>query len=60
MVRLPVKTLADTAEDETDARTRAFYERAGVHHVDTIDPDPGWEPGGPCAIYVRSIGTTVE
>ena len=34
----------DTAPYEA---TRAFWERNGFVHVDTIDPLPGWEPGNP-------------
>lgn len=52
---LAVKTLADTAEDENYARTRAFYEKEGFRHVETIDPYPGWDPGNPCAIYVKPL-----
>jgi hypothetical protein len=35
--------------------TRAFWERNGFIHVDTIDPLPGWEPGNPAAIYVAAL-----
>lgn len=52
---LTVKTLADTVEDENYARTRHFYEKQSFRHVDTIDPYPGWDPGNPCAIYVRPL-----
>ena len=52
---LTVKTLADTVEDENYARTRAFYEKEGFLHVETIDPFPGWDPGNPCAIYVKPL-----
>ncbi|HEX5290374.1 MAG TPA: hypothetical protein VFX25_16040 [Streptosporangiaceae bacterium] len=38
--------------------TRAFWERNGFVHVDTIDPLPGWEPGNPAAIYVAAIRPT--
>jgi len=52
---LAVKTLADTVESENDARTRAFYEKEGFRHVETIDSFPGWDPGNPCAIYVKPL-----
>ena len=38
--------------------TRAFWERNGFVHVDTIDPLPGWEPGNPAAIYVAALRPT--
>jgi hypothetical protein len=45
----------DTAPYEA---TRAFWERNGFVHVDTIDPLPGWEPGNPAAIYVAALRPT--
>jgi hypothetical protein len=41
-----------------DVATRAFYERNGFVHVDTIDPLPGWPPGNPAAIYVAAFRGT--
>jgi ribosomal protein S18 acetylase RimI-like enzyme len=38
--------------------TRAFWERNGFIHIDTIDPLPGWQPGNPAAIYVAAIRPT--
>jgi GNAT superfamily N-acetyltransferase len=38
--------------------TRAFWERHGFVHVDTIDPLPGWPPGNPAAIYVAALRPT--
>ena len=38
--------------------TRAFWERNGFVHIDTIDPLPGWPPGNPAAIYVAAIRPT--
>jgi GNAT superfamily N-acetyltransferase len=38
--------------------TRAFWERNGFVHVDTIDPLPGWPPGNPAAIYVAALRPT--
>lgn len=52
---LSVKTLAPTVDNDTYARTRAFYEKEGFRHVETVDPFPGWEPGNPCAIYVKPL-----
>ncbi|WP_049981095.1 hypothetical protein [Halolamina rubra] len=52
---LTVKTLAATVDDDHYARVRSFYERAGFRHVETIDPYPEWEPGNPCAIYVKPL-----
>jgi Hemerythrin HHE cation binding domain len=33
------------------AAGRAFWERRGFIHVDTIDPLPGWQPGGIRAFF---------
>ncbi len=52
---LEVKTLAPTVEYAPYAHTRRFYERRGFIHLETIDPYPEWEPGNPCAIYVKVI-----
>jgi GNAT superfamily N-acetyltransferase len=52
---LTVKTLAATVESEHYARVREFFEEAGFRHVKTIDPYPEWEPGNPCAIYVKPL-----
>lgn len=52
---LTVKTLADTVASQTYERTRRFYEKEGFLHIETIDPYPGWEPGNPCAIYVKPL-----
>jgi GNAT superfamily N-acetyltransferase len=38
--------------------TRAFWERNGFVHVDTIDPLPGWQAGNPAAIYVAALRPT--
>jgi ribosomal protein S18 acetylase RimI-like enzyme len=38
--------------------TRAFWERNGFIHIDTIDPLPGWRPGNPAAIYVAAVRPT--
>lgn len=52
---MKVKTLADTVDDENYERTREFYENEGFLHIETIDPYPEWDPGNPCAIYVRPL-----
>jgi len=56
VVMVEVKTLDASADYEPYEATRAFYERMGFVHLDTIDPYPGWEPGNPCAIYVTALG----
>jgi len=53
-----VKTLDSSAGYAPYEATRAFYERNGFVHVDTIDPLPGWPPGNPAAIYVVALGKT--
>ncbi len=52
---LEVKTLAAEARSRRYAGTRAFYEKNGFLHVETISPYPAWDPGNPCAIYVRVL-----
>lgn len=52
---LKVKTLDESANYEPYERTRKFYEKCDFLHIDTIDPFPGWEPGNPCAIYVKIL-----
>lgn len=53
-----VKTLDATANYEPYVSTRAFWERRGFVQIDCIDPLPGWDPGNPSAIYVRSLAVT--
>ncbi|GLY65540.1 GNAT family N-acetyltransferase [Amycolatopsis taiwanensis] len=53
-----VKTLDASAGYEPYRATRAFWERRGFIHVDTIDPPPGWEPGNPAAIYIAALAPT--
>ena len=55
-VLLQVKTLAATMDYRPYAITRQFYEKCGFFHLETIDPFPGWDPGNPCAIYVKVLG----
>jgi GNAT superfamily N-acetyltransferase len=38
--------------------TRAFWERNGFIHIDTIDPLPDWPPGNPAAIYAAALRST--
>jgi GNAT superfamily N-acetyltransferase len=53
-----VKTLDRSSGYLPYAATRAFWERNGFVHVDTIDPLPDWEPGNPSAIYVAALRAT--
>jgi hypothetical protein len=53
-----VKTLDASSGYEPYVATRAFWEARGFVQVDRIDPLPGWNPGNPCAIYVRAIAVT--
>jgi GNAT superfamily N-acetyltransferase len=50
-----VKTLDARAGYQPYVATRAFWERHGFVHIDTIDPLPGWPPGNPAAIYVAAL-----
>ena len=52
------KTLDRSAGYQPYEATRAFWERSGFVHVDTIDPLPGWQPGNPAAIYVAALRPT--
>jgi GNAT superfamily N-acetyltransferase len=52
------KTLDRSSGYRPYEATRAFWERNGFVHVDTIDPLPGWEPGNPAAIYVAALRPT--
>jgi GNAT superfamily N-acetyltransferase len=52
------KTLDASADYEPYVATRAFWERHGFVHIDTIDPLPGWEPGNPAAILVCVLAST--
>lgn len=52
------KTLDRSSGYRPYEATRAFWERNGFIHVDTIDPLPGWQPGNPAAIYVAAFGPT--
>lgn len=52
---LEVKTLsADVNYSPYDA-TRQFYEKMGFLHLETINSYPGWDPGSPCAIYIKVL-----
>jgi ribosomal protein S18 acetylase RimI-like enzyme len=53
---LEVKTLDASASSPAYEVARRFYERRGFELLETIDPFPGWEPGNPCAIYVKALG----
>jgi GNAT superfamily N-acetyltransferase len=52
------KTLDRSSGYRPYEATRAFWERNGFVHVDTIDPLPGWEPGNPAVIYVAALRPT--
>jgi hypothetical protein len=52
------KTLDRSSGYRPYEATRAFWERNGFVHVDTIDPLPGWKPGNPAAIYVAALRPT--
>jgi GNAT superfamily N-acetyltransferase len=52
------KTLDRSSGYRPYEATRAFWERNGFVHVDTIDPLPGWPPGNPAAIYVAALRPT--
>jgi GNAT superfamily N-acetyltransferase len=52
------KTLDRSSGYRPYEATRAFWERNGFVHIDTIDPLPGWPPGNPAAIYVAALHPT--
>jgi ribosomal protein S18 acetylase RimI-like enzyme len=52
------KTLDRSSGYRPYEATRAFWERNGFIHVDTIDPLPDWPPGNPAAIYVAALRPT--
>ncbi len=52
---LEVKTLSEDIKDSYYEKTRRFYKKLGFVHLETINPYPGWDPGNPCAIYVKII-----
>ena len=52
---LYVKTLSEDVKYPPYEITRLFYRKVGFIHLETIDPYPGWDPGNPCAIYVRIL-----
>ena len=52
------KTLDRSSGYRPYEATRAFWERNGFVHVDTIDPLPGWPAGNPAAIYVAALRRT--
>jgi GNAT superfamily N-acetyltransferase len=52
------KTLDRSSGYRPYEATRAFWDRNGFIHVDTIDPLPGWQPGNPAAIYVAALRAT--
>jgi ribosomal protein S18 acetylase RimI-like enzyme len=52
---LEVKTLSKDIKNSYYEKTRRFYKKLGFVHLETIDHYHGWDPGNPCAIYVKII-----
>ncbi len=52
---LVVKTLSEDLDYPPYEITRRFYKKMGFINLETIDPYPEWEPGNPCAIYVKVL-----
>ena len=52
------KTLDRSSGYRPYEATRAFWERNGFIHIDTIDPLPDWQPGNPAAIYAAALRPT--
>lgn len=52
---LEVKTLSPGTDYLPYENTRRFYDKSGFLLMDIIDPYPGWEPGNPCAVYVKIL-----
>ncbi len=52
---LMVKTLSEDVEYPPYEITRRFYRKKGFIRLETIEPYPEWEPGNPCAIYVKIL-----
>jgi len=50
-----IKTLSEDVYYFPYEKTRRFWKKKGFIHLDTIEPFPGWEPGSPCAIYVKIL-----
>ena len=55
---MEAKTLDRSCGYRPYESTRAFWERNGFIHIDTIDPLPGWRPGNPAAIYIAALRPT--
>jgi GNAT superfamily N-acetyltransferase len=53
-----VKTQDRSANYPPYEATRAFWEKHGFVHLDTIDPFPDWGPGNPAALYVCAISAS--
>jgi hypothetical protein len=52
-----VKTQDRSANYPPYEATRAFWEKHGFVHLDTIDPFPAWGPGNPAALYVCALSS---
>lgn len=50
-----VKTLAETANDDGYAKTRAFYKSLGFQALEIINPYPGWSDENPCQILATAL-----
>jgi GNAT superfamily N-acetyltransferase len=50
-----VKTLDESTGYAPFVRTRAFWTRHDFIQVDMIDPLPGWQPGNPAALLIRTL-----
>ncbi|MCG2737910.1 MAG: GNAT family N-acetyltransferase [Thermoplasmatales archaeon] len=51
---LQVKTLSDNKYPPYE-KTRRFYEKNAFILLETIESYPKWDPGNPCAIYVKIL-----
>jgi len=52
---LAVKTLSADTDYSAYKKTEEFYKRNGFILLEVIDPYPNWEPGNPCALYVKIL-----
>jgi len=52
---ISIKTLSETANYNPYKASRRFLEKSGFIQLETINPYPNWDPGNPCAFYVRIL-----
>jgi len=57
---LEVKTLSEIVDYEPYKKTEKFYRNRGFILKDIIDDCLEWEPGNPCAIYVKPLGFKIK